>query len=133
MTEAGEFLTFPELVRRQLALLAKADETVRAANEARRLMLHEARRQGVNTTLLKIVSKEKTFDEEMLDELASYRDAAFEDTPLAQAARAARARAAEEATRHAAKAPGKKTQAKAEEEEAELYDEEDEGLETEPA
>jgi hypothetical protein len=97
----SEFLTFPELVRRHLALLAKADEVVRAANEARRETLRDAGRAGVNPTLLKIVAKEKQFDQEALDELATMREAAFEETELAKAAARAeaaraKARAAEE-------------------------------------
>jgi hypothetical protein len=102
---ADPFPSFLEVVRRELALLAKADEVVRAATEvlraatkARREMLRDAGRAGVNPALLKHIAKEKTFDEEMLEELASYRNAAFEETDLAKAAaraKAAQAKAAE--------------------------------------
>jgi hypothetical protein len=79
---------FRELLRRHLTAIGEADDACRAAAEARRQTYHAARRDGLNTTLIKLLVREKSLDPESLEELADYRDAAasWSRTPLAQAA-----------------------------------------------
>jgi hypothetical protein len=83
---------FGELLQRHLETLATADETCRKAAEARRLVLRAAAHDGLNISLLKFIAKEQTLDPEVREELQEYRDActAFDETPLAKAARQAR-------------------------------------------
>jgi hypothetical protein len=82
----SEFRDFRAVLREHLEAIERADLVCAEAAEARRNCYRAARADGLHPGLLRIIARERRLDEETLDELASYRDAAFETTPLARAA-----------------------------------------------
>jgi hypothetical protein len=82
-------IDFPALIRSYVERLDAADATLRAANEARRAILKQARADNLNPRALKEVIAERRRDDETRDDIATYRAAlnqSFEETPLGQAA-----------------------------------------------
>ena len=104
---------FETLLLHHIDALEDADETCREAADARRVVLQAATKAGLDTGLLKMVTRARRLDQAVLGQLRRYQEIAFSfmETDLGRAASAAR-----------------KTEP---EEEAELYEEEEEEEEKE--
>jgi hypothetical protein len=119
MTEACR--DFREILQQHLDALADADAVCLAAAHKRREILRAAAADAINVSLLKIIARERHFDEEVRQELAEYRDAvtSWTRTPLGQAASPHRAETPAKA-KHPSTGSGEQ-----EPEEEELYEEEE--------
>jgi hypothetical protein len=84
----SEFRDFRALLREHLEAIERADLVCAEAAEARRNCYRAARADGLLPGLLRIIARERRFDEEALEELQNYREIAssFSSTPLGRTA-----------------------------------------------
>jgi hypothetical protein len=84
----SEFRDFRAVLREHLEAIERADLVCAEAAEARRNCYRAARADGLHPGLLRIIARERRFDEELVEELQHYREtaASFATTPLARAA-----------------------------------------------
>jgi hypothetical protein len=92
---------FTKLLLHHIECLEDADDACREAAEGRRAVLQTASKAGINTTLLKYVTRARCFDQPVINQLRRYQEVAFSfmETPLGKAAtteKPARAKPAEE-------------------------------------
>ena len=90
---------FETLLLHHIDALEDADETCREAADARRVVLQAATKAGLDTGLLKMVTRARRFDQAIIKQLQRYQEIAFSfmETDLGRASAARKTAPAPEA------------------------------------